>query len=245
MRPHWQSKLGWFAFGIFLVLEGTTLSASRSGVGAEEFTPVASAAAIHTALTANQKLLADWLNQQDYASAADSVQGLLVLTQLYSCQSGEPAWRDRTAVLRESLNQVARAAKEKNAEACRKGLRECEAVLAKLAKSPPRGAREAIKDFQPAGPTRSWMLLFDGIYTDARSARNAKELKDLAFTLAEGANALTYQRADARWRQAAREVRESALAAASKAHAGELEPARQALKGVYQRCEACHQGYKR
>jgi cytochrome c556 len=212
---------------------------------ANVFVPVAPAPALQIALEANLKLVRDWLDQKDYGSAAETTQGMLILAQLHGTQSTQPAWRERVARLRATLTRLAAASKEKDAAGCQKAVKDCEALLAELSRNFPKGEQAAERNFKPAGALRTWMLLLEGTYTDAKTAANIKELEAFACTIAEGANALQHERGDVRWRMFAREVREAALAAAAKAKAGELEPARQALKMVYPRCEACHQNYKK
>lgn len=227
------------------LLVGIGFSGTPAVEPADGFRPVAPAPAIQAVLEANLKIVQDWLKSKDYGSAAETVHGLQALVQVYSYQTNDPAWRTRIDALRTALAKLAALAKAKDADGSRKAVQECEALLAEMSKNPPRGERATDPAFKPVGALRHWMLLLDGTYADAKSAGNARELEDLAYTLAEGANALRSQRGEARWRQAAQDVREAALVTAGKAHKGQLEPARQSLKTVYQRCEACHESYKR
>lgn len=209
------------------------------------FRPVAPAAALQAALEGNFKITRDWLGDKDFVSAADSVQGLVALAELYRYHGTQPGWRERTVRLREAFAQLGSAARAKDAAGCDRAARLVTEVLNDLAKAPPEGAPAAAPDFQPPGNTRVWMMLMDGGYADAKAAESVKELKQLALAVAEEANVAEHLRPEAKWRQFARETRDAALGVARRAQDNDLAAARGELKKVYQRCEACHQGYKR
>src|SRR5262249_17607163 len=185
------------------------------------------------------------LDDKDYASAAQTANGVQVLVHLYSYQSNQPAFRAKVSALSAGCTRLVQSAQAKDEAGCQKAMRECAALLAELAKTPPQGKKGMEKNFKSTSSTKAWMLLVDGTYADAKSAKNARQLHDYAYTIAECSHAMAYLRADARWREESRAVRDAALEAAHKAEAGELEPARVALKSVYQTCEACHQRYKK
>jgi hypothetical protein len=137
------------------------------------------------------------------------------------------------------------AARSKDAVACDKALQQCEKLLAELVQNPPTGPKVVDKDFKVFGSTKAWMLLMDGAYADAKTAKKAQELEYLAYVIADELNVAAHLRTEPRWRQTATDNREAALVVAKKAQANDLEGARAALKEVYNRCEACHQGYKK
>ena len=89
------------------------------------------------------------------------------------------------------------------------------------------------------------MKLMDGTYADAKSSKRADELTQLAYTLAEVSNLAQHLRRDSAWHQAAVETREAALQVAKQVDGNNLDAARAELKNVRQRCEACHQTFKR
>jgi hypothetical protein len=230
--------------GLLLTPAGSH-SALDAQAAADGFMPVAPAGAIRAAFQTNLKITRDWLDQKDFLSTADSAQSLLALTQLWTYQSDQPAWRDQAAALREGFTRLVAAARAKDMAGCQTAMQQCEALLDEMAKSPSSASRASEKSFKPAAPLRHWMLLMEGAYADAKTAKSVPELENLAYLVAEGANASQYLRPDAAWRKRAVEVRETALAVAKQAHDEGLGPARQALKGVFQRCEACHQDAKR
>jgi hypothetical protein len=240
------------AFVVGLVLAGVmladkTYSQSRPEAGPatpQGFSPVAPVTVLHAAQQANLKLVRDWLNDKDYASAAEAAQGLLALTQLYQYHSAEPAWRQKTTALREACSRLMAAARAKDLAGCTKSVQDYATLLTELAKAQPGGSKADEPNFKPLGSVKTWMLLMDGCYGDAKFAETPQELESLAYALAEGANVTIHLRADARWRQAALETRAAALATVQKAQSKDLDGARASLKTVYHRCEACHNGYR-
>jgi hypothetical protein len=209
------------------------------------YSPVAPADAVQFALASNLKLVQNWLDEKDFTSAVQSAQGLAVLAQLYGYQSVESSWRQRIAAFRETCSRLTAAARAKDPAGCEKQAQECARILAELADRPPTSPKVVDKKFIAFGPTKTWMLLMDGAYVDAKTAKTARDMEQLAFVLAEEANVILHQRPDANWKQTALETREEALTVAALARGNDLERARIKLKDVYNRCEACHQGFKR
>ena len=230
------------AIGAILALAGLTVSLADDSTA---YTPVAPPRALLTALRTNLKIVEDWLNDKDYASAGQTTQGLIVLAQLQAYQSADKDWQQRTKALAEAGGRLLAATKKKDAAACEKSVQECAALLDGMAKQPATGPKVTVKNFATFGSTKTWMLLMDGAYVDAKSAKKPEELLDLAYALAETLNVTSHLRNDARWRTMALDNRKVALSAASKAAANDLDGARRDLKAVYAGCEACHQGYKK
>lgn len=250
MQQRWQVNsalvTGLVVLGVVTPQE--TLSQSRPAAvkpsTSEGFSPVAPAAVLHAAQQANLKLVQDWLNDKDFASAAEAAQGLLALAQIYQYHSVQPEWRQKTTALREACSRLIAAARAKDQAGCTKSAQNYAALLGELANTQPNGSKAEEPNFKPLGSTKTWMLLMDGSYGDAKFAETAQELETLAYALAEGANVTIHLRADARWRQAALETRAAALATVQKAQSKDLDAARASLKTVYHRCEACHNGYR-
>jgi hypothetical protein len=227
-----------------LVVSGLLASLCLAAPGDEGYSPVAPAPALEAALRSSLKSVGDWINDGDFLSAARDAQGLAVLAHLYGHQGGDRVWRERTTALTEAATRLVAAARSKNAAVCVKQMEECTRLHDDLAKRLP-GARDTVKDFKPRGGTATWMLLMDAAYSDAKTARTARDLERLAGAIAEESNALRHLRGDARWRQSSRDVQTAALEVAGKARADDLAGAKTALKVVYRRCEACHDQTRR
>lgn len=230
--------------GSGLVLSGLLAGLCLAAPAEEDYSPVAPAPALDATLRSSLKTVRDWINDGDFVSAARNAQGLAVLAHLYAHQGGDRVWRERTTALTEAAIRLAAAARSKDAALCTKQMDECARLLDDLAKRSP-GARETVKNFKPRGGTATWMFLMDAAYSDAKTARTARDLERLAGAIAEESNALGHLRDDARWRQTSRDVQTAALEVADKARADDLAGAKTALKVVYRRCEACHDRTRR
>jgi len=208
------------------------------------YVPVAPASALHTALESNLKQVRGWLDDGDFASAEQAVRGLAALAWLHGFQGSDAAWRQKTAALREACDALSAAVRRKDAAECDRAMRSCSGFLAELAKLRPAVPKDAIKDFRPPAATKTWMLLMEGTYVDGKTATNAEELQHRALGIAEVANVISYLRTAPSWRKMAGDVRAAALLAAETAGKKDMDTARKAFKGVYRRCEACHQENK-
>src|SRR5262245_36964976 len=224
MLPRWRVVLGGLAM---LGLVSSLRTAEPAGNG---YSPVAPAVAIHAALKTNLKTVEDWLGDKDFASANQSAQGVAALAQLYLFQGDGPSWRGRTTALAAATNRLTAAAKAGDAAGCADAVRACDRLLDELAGTSP-GSRPAAKNFKPPVPTRTWMLLMDSAYSDAKTANDGKELASLAYAIAEEANAVRHLRTEERWRKIAAEVSGTAMDVAKKAENNDLQTARAALKG--------------
>jgi hypothetical protein len=227
---------------MLLALAGFCVSAADED---SSYTPVATPKALQRALRVNLKIVEDWVNDKDYVSAVQTTHGLIVLAQLYGYQSTDKDWQQRTKTLAEASGRLLVAARQKDETGCAKSVRECADLLEAMAKQPPTGPKVVIPKFATFGSTKTWMLLMDGAYVDAKSARSPAELEDQAFTLAETLNVSSHLRNDAQWRTMALDTRRAALAAAAKAAAQDVDGAKRELKLVYVGCESCHQGTKK
>lgn len=235
-----ESRCGLFLAGLLFVSMAQSAQEPSSG-----FTPIAPAAAIHTALQGQWGVVREWLKGKDYASAGEAVRGLSTLVHLYGYQAVDPAWQKRTAKLQAACTRLAEAVQRKAATDATQALEECGRLLEDMAKNPPMGPKVVAPDYKPVGSIKTWMLLLDGAYVDAKSAKTPQQLEQLTQAIAEQAHATAYLRTDARWRELSRDVRDTALQVAQIARKGELDAARQALKQVYQRCETCHNRYQK
>jgi hypothetical protein len=229
---------------LVLIVPEPRVSPAAGSAASDGFSLVAPPAAIDAAIATNLKIVRDWLNDRDYISAAETAEGVVMLVHVYQYASDRPSWREKTAELLTISQELRAAAKAKDMPACEMALQGIGPRLVDLRQSPPGGNKATDKNFKPIGSTKALMKLMDGTYADAKAAKTADELEQLAYAIAEGANMAKHLRADSRWQQAAVDTRQTALEVAEKARA-DLQAARLQLKNVYTRCEACHQGFKR
>lgn len=200
--------------------------------------PVSSISAIRAALKSNLEQVRSWLADGDFASAAQAARGLSALAWLDEQQGDAAGWRRQTAALRRACATLETAARRKDASAAARAADACAVLLAELAKEKPGNPRAGVP--APFGSTKTWMLLMEGAYVDAKSAP-PRDLERLAREIAEEIRVVSRLRSDPRWRKMSEDVRAAAVRAADAGRTQDLASARKAMKAVYHRCEACHQ----
>ena len=212
------------------------------------FSPVAAAAdagetvtsSLQAALTKNVGHAREWLDQKDYKSLNQSAGGLQLLAALLKSRSDDASWQTALGKVETDVGQVQAAARNENAEGSRAALEGLEKSAAAAAALKPTGQPLAL----PRAPAvRPLMLILDSVYADAKIAvltGNAQAAKKQAFVLAELGELVSNSRQTDQWRLLAGEFKQAATAAAS---SGETDPqaVRQLLRGISQRCEACHE----
>jgi hypothetical protein len=207
------------------------------------YTPVASGKALARPMLASLKALEDWLDQKDYASTKQTLGELAALVPLSAGLGSEARWRELHDSLRKQLAALGGDVQGKRGAEARKKLEEAVRIVEAIARTDP--GKPSAAGYRPTGGVKTWMVLLDAAYSDAKTAKTPAEAELLAQALAEESNAVALLRGDARWAQTSREVRDLALQAAAKARSDGLEAARSELKKINARCEFCHQGFKR
>lgn len=223
-----------------LSLSFLVLSSALSGQNRPSYTPVAPARAVHAGLAAQLRQVGDWLAEKDFASVAQAAQGLEVFGVLAGYH-GDQAWQADSSALATLARQLSAAARQKDADMCKELIEAGDRRLHSMGKTIPDAKAPA--GVPRVASTKVWMLLADGTYVDAKSARSPAQLEQLAYLLAEEANAMAHLRPG--WEKLAYSVRDAALDVVRENQSGGLDAGKKALKGVYQRCEACHQQNKR
>jgi hypothetical protein len=205
------------------------------------YSPGIPVAPLHARLQADLKQVQDWLDRKDFLSAGQTAQSMSALAQLYHFYSTDTGWQRRTSDLNAAFDRLFAAARKKSAEDCATSLKECTTLLDDLAKNPPAGERLSDAKFRPSGSLKTWMKLLSVARVDARTASSTKETEQFALLLAEEANAVAYLRQDEQWKQDFAAIKQVAGKAAQQASADDLPAARQTLREIQQRCEACHE----
>lgn len=209
------------------------------------YTPVAPPAATSKALRSSLQAVQDWVEQGDFVSAADTSGELQVLVRLYRYHSNTDTWGEKMVRLEEAARQVQAATRKEDRAGAVKAIANFSKQLDEVGKTPPPGPKVVEGNFRPTGSLKTWMLILDAAYGESKRTRAPEEIELLAGAIAEEANAVRFLRTDARWRKTAEEVRDLALSAADKARTEGVDAARAELKRANQRCEFCHQGFKR
>ena len=196
--------------------------------------------ALQASLAKNIGHARDWLDQADFKSLNQSAGGLQLLTALLNARSDDAAWQAALGKVEAAVAEVQMAAKSEDAARCRAALESLEKSATEVGTLKPTG--------QPLSPPRSpairpLMLVMDGIYADAKIALlsgNVATAKKQAFVLSELGALVSNSRQTDEWRKFAAEFTQAATSAAS---SSETDPqaVRQLLRGISQRCEACHE----
>jgi cytochrome c556 len=220
-----------------------TAPAVAQTVEANNYTPTAPPESYQAVLRSNLKIVGDWIDMNDYQSAAQSQRLVAALAQLYALRSNDDKHKAQAAALRTACDKVTAALRTKNAETSKKALKDCEDAVAALTKTPP-SEKAVHKNFKPFGNTQTWMMLMDCSIIDAKDTKSVEEFQQLSLAVAEQANVTSFLRNEAKWRTYAEQTRGVALKAAETAKKDGLDAGRIELKKINQTCEACHQGYK-
>jgi hypothetical protein len=214
-------------------------------VTAEIYLPVAPVKALLRAVRVNLQVTGEWLDDGDFDSAVETVERIKLLLTFCELQSREQSWRARVTLLRSQCDQLISVAKTKDATACIEMSKNCMIALESLGKNPPPdGHRAEIDDLKPSASIRSFMKLLDGSYTDAKLAKSLDELSAMTYAIAEATNIAQFLRSEPEWRERAGDVREAAVKVAKLKADTDLKVARQELKNVYERCQACHKVFR-
>jgi hypothetical protein len=229
-----------FAAGVL-----TALSAGDDAPAKKPADPARTRAALHRAVDKNLAYGREWLEGKDFESLGQTAEGLIVLAQLLARHGEDKAWQAATAELQQAAKSLKAAAEKEEEAACRDAL----ALVGKRNKELAGVAATG----KPAAPRRpdvvlpSVMALLDGTYADAKAALAASkvdEAKDIALVLAELGGAVATFHDDAKWRELAGGLSDAARAAADSS-SRDAKAVRDELRGVYQRCEACHNARKK
>jgi hypothetical protein len=234
-----RSLSGWLGLLAGILLPGGS-APLLSAQPADGLSPVASPPAMVAGLRSQLKVVQDWIKEKDFASAAQANQGLQTLTELAAAFNDHDDWRKTILVLQLWGRQLAVAIQNKNPQTADAAARQYATFLGKLADVPVKAPPRPVPNFKiPGAGVKVWMLLMDGAYIDAKTASSGKDLDLLVQTIAAEAEAVRLLRTDLKWRQDAQSVIDTALKVAEQARTDHAA-ARKALRGIYERCEACH-----
>lgn len=247
MRHGWQTSVfPWLVLVFLLGALGGGPWAGNAAMQRTGYEPVSPPLALTLPIRSNLLAVRDWLRDKDFASAAETIRGLVLLADLAKLQSPDEAWKKRCTELQARISKLADAVSKKSLADSEKALAECNQMLDDLARNTPAaGGRNPVANFKPSGALKTWMLVMEWSHLDATSAKTGKDLDMMAQAIAEEANAAAWLRNDATWRADCANVREAAMKVAAQARGDDFAGAKKALKTVYKQCEACHDRTRR
>jgi hypothetical protein len=221
------------------------LVAEFSGAGllaAEAVDPVT--VALHGTLAKNVGHANEWLDANDYKSLAQSAGGLKMLAGLLRARSDDAAWQKAAGKVVATAEDLQTAAGSEDAAKCRTALGELSSAAAAASAVTPTGKPQELPNF---GGIRPLMLLMDSIYADAKIfviAGNTPGAKRQAYVLSELGRVVSNSQSTAkgreRWPELSSGFVEACLTAA-RSPSEDAQAVRQLLRGISQRCEACHE----
>jgi hypothetical protein len=199
--------------------------------------------ALHAAVDKNLGYCRDWLAEKDWKSLRQTADGVSILVQVLAPKGDDEAWRRAVRGFLADVENLQSASDEKQGDKCRELIAGLEAQNKSLAKLEPKSAAKSGK---LSITLRSLMALMDATHADAKTSVAVGELdaaKNMAVVLSELGRVVSNQRADAAWHSSA-EALVSASAAAADERQTDAKAIRQQLRGVYEKCEACHERHR-
>ncbi len=197
-------------------------------------------AALHVAVARNLVHAREWLDQKDYKSLGQSAGNLKVLAELQKSRSDDTQWQTALEIVVIGTTAVQSAAKLENSTACTQALDALDKAAITAMVISPTGKPTKVAN-PPA--TRPMMLLMDAILADAKvslSTGHVDAAKKQVRVLAELGKLVSNSRTTPAWAT----LSEDFVGAASKtadSKETDSQAVRQLIRGVSQRCEACHE----
>lgn len=197
-------------------------------------------AALRAALAKGASHAREWLEQKDFKSLAQSAGGLQLLAQLLMARSDDVAWQTAVGKVAAAIGEVQATARTEHAAKATEAIATLERTVTAAQAVSPTGKPQEL----PRGPAiRSLMLTMDGLYADAKIATIAGDVaaaKNQARVLAELGKLVSNSRSGEAWSKLAGDFSQAAITAAD---SPETDPKtfRPILRGISQRCEACHE----
>jgi hypothetical protein len=241
---HVLSKSLSLAFALLIAVAMLTVTLADSpSPGADERAPHSDAtrthAALRDALRTNIDYLEQWARSGDFDSAAETAAGVVILAELLHARTGHAADGNPARMLLDAAARLQTATRAKDSNRTNDQIRRLRDVLNVSESWPIADSFEAPR---VSASMKHLMLLVDGTFADAKAELAVGDVaaaKSAALTLAELACLVRQRKGDTWWRQLSDQMAADAHAFAA---TDQTDPAllRAMLRGVYTRCEACH-----
>jgi hypothetical protein len=205
---------------------------------AESADPVVSA--LHVSLARNLVHAREWLDQKDYKSLGQSAGNLKFLAELQKSRSDDKQWQGALEIVLLGTTAVQTAARLEDSTKCTQALDALDKAAITAMVISPTG-KPTTYDKPPA--TRPMMLLMDAILADAKvslSTGHVDAAKKQIRVLAELGKLVSNSRTTPAWKT----LGDDFVAASTKTADSpetDSQAVRQLIRGVSQRCEACHE----
>ncbi|HEY2414919.1 MAG TPA: hypothetical protein VGI40_21925 [Pirellulaceae bacterium] len=211
---------------------------SFSSPAAEPIDPVVGA--LNVSLAKNLLHAREYLDQKDAKSLAQAAGNVQLLAELLKSRSDDSSWQESIGKVVAAAGGVQAAAKTEDIGKCKAAADALEAACAASGLAKPAGKPQPMAK-SPA--LRPLMLSMDAIFADAKVSLisgNVDAAKKQALVVAELGKLVSNQRTTPDWLSLAGDFCAAANAAANST---ETDPkaVRQLIRGVAERCEACHE----
>ena len=196
--------------------------------------------ALHAAVEGNLAYCRQWLDEKDYKSLGQTASGIAILADVLRGQGDAKAWQAATGQLRDAAAKLTAEAGRENADACKAAIDGIDRENQSAKKLDEIG--RPVKPSRAAGNLRAMMALLEGTYADAKAALafgEVEKARQTAYVLAELGRRVAGYQSDTRWAADAGAMSAAAVAVAL-GESADAKMVREQLRGVYLKCEACH-----
>lgn len=203
-------------------------------------------ASLHLSASRRMADARKWLDDKDYKSLAQTAGGLRTLASLVQARGDDAPWQAATSKLVAAAGELVAAARAEDAAACAVALEKLNESAAAVGALSPTG--KPLPTPPLTGGLRPVMLLMDGIRGDAKidliagdvggAKKSAYVLSELGRLVSNSSPGGAASRQE--WPVLGAAFVEASLAAA-RSPATDAASVRQLMRGVSQRCDACHE----
>lgn len=201
------------------------------------------AAAYRAVLARNLDHARQWLAEGDFKSLAQGAANMQLICDLYVALGDDSGWQTSAQDLRQRIEELTVAAASGDAQRCATAMQRVETALSASGLARPQGSRQSLA--RPLA-LRRLMLAMDSVQADAKVAvltGQAAAAKNQAVVLSELGRLVSNARRDEAFVAQSQAFVQAAEALAG-ADENDLVAVRQRLRGVAQRCDACHEGQR-
>jgi hypothetical protein len=182
----------------------------------------------------------EWLEQKDFKSLAQSAGGLQVLAEMLAAQSDDAQWQATAGGVVAATREMQKAAATENMSQCAAALESLDKAIGAAKVVQPSGKAQAVARLPGIRPL---MLLMDATLADAKISLIAGQVdtaKNESRVVAELGKLVSNSRTTPEWSSLAGDFCAAANAAANSTQS-DAKVVRQLIRGVSERCEACHE----
>jgi len=195
--------------------------------------------ALKATLTKRAEHAARWLDERDYKSLAQSTGAIALVAEILKSKGDGAAWQSSLADVLAKTRELQAAARDESEAKSKSALTAVEKSISGVEKLEPTGKPQEL----PQVAIRPLMLTLDSVQADAKVALltgNTAGAKNQAAVLAELSRLVSNSRTTETWSAMAGDFQKACESAANDSQT-DAKAVRQLLRGIAERCEACHE----